>query len=151
MGTDFILPIFAFCLALQPLLKNFWKDTTKCLTRCEQRSTNTRIWKCETQNKDTMIDVSKENLIDFAEAARMLPRRASGKTVHTRTVARWALAGVGGIVLESIRIGGCRVTSREACQRFYDLLTIQNENRRRPHNGKPSAGTRDALAAKGLM
>ena len=70
-----------------------------------------------------MIDPHTETLIDFAEAARNVPRKASGKLVHAKTVARWALSGIRGIRLESICVGGRRLTSKEACKRFFEAQT----------------------------
>lgn len=54
-----------------------------------------------------------------------LPVTAAGREifrVSPVTAWRWALRGVGGIKLESIKIGGTRYTSREACQRFLERL-----------------------------
>ena len=71
-----------------------------------------------------MIDLEKEATITLAEAARRLPKTTSGRPVHVKTVARWVLHGVrGGICLESVLIGGRRVTSVEACKRFFAALT----------------------------
>lgn len=101
-----------------------------------------------------MIDADKEHLIDFAEAARNLPRSASGTAVHAKTVARWALVGVKGIKLESLCMGARRVTSREACQRFFTALTTATNESLKPRGvAAPvtSVADREKLAAKGLL
>lgn len=36
---------------------------------------------------------------------------------------RWVNDGIRGVVLESVRVGGCTYTSLEAIQRFANLLT----------------------------
>ena len=70
-----------------------------------------------------MIDISTEEVITLAEAARSLPRRRAGRPVHLSCVYRWTTVGCRGVVLEHIQIGSTRCTSREALQRFFDQLT----------------------------
>ncbi|MCA9184407.1 MAG: DUF1580 domain-containing protein [Pirellulaceae bacterium] len=60
-----------------------------------------------------MIDAATENLITIAQARHEFPHEPS-----TATIWRWMLKGVRGTVLESIRVGGRRFTSKEACHRF---------------------------------
>jgi Protein of unknown function (DUF1580) len=48
--------------------------------------------------------------------------------VAPATAWRWALRGVGGVRLESFKVGGLRYTSREACQRFLDRINGIVEN-----------------------
>jgi len=71
-----------------------------------------------------MIDLSSENLLSMAEAARLMPRRRRGRPCSIATLYRWSNPpGVKGIVLETADLGGGRITSREALQRFADALT----------------------------
>jgi hypothetical protein len=65
-----------------------------------------------------MIDVMNEQLLTFSQAAKALPNRPSVATIW-----RWATAGVRGIKLESILVGGTRYTSAERLQEFCDNLT----------------------------
>ena len=65
-----------------------------------------------------MIDIEKETLISFSEAARLLPGRTSPSTFW-----RWHRKGCRGIRLETIVIGSRRWVSREALQRFIDATT----------------------------
>jgi hypothetical protein len=70
-----------------------------------------------------MIDFQKEILLSFSQAAKRLPQKDDGKPRHPNTVGRWAREGLDGVILETIRIGGRRYTSQEACQRFFEALT----------------------------
>lgn len=65
-----------------------------------------------------MIDLLNENVISLTEAANTSPLRP-----HVSTVFRWIQRGVCGIKLESAMLGGRRVTSREAIQRFSDRVS----------------------------
>jgi hypothetical protein len=65
-----------------------------------------------------MIDHTAETLLTFAEAAAVLPDRPHVSTIH-----RWRLRGIGGVKLDTIRIGGRRYTSHEALERFINATT----------------------------
>ena len=67
-----------------------------------------------------MIDLSSENVFPVNEAPKHIPGRPSQASVW-----RWCLYGCGGIKLESILMGGRRLTSTEAIQRFADARTSQ--------------------------
>jgi hypothetical protein len=75
-----------------------------------------------------MIDLSGENAIGLAAAAKLIPPGRNGKRCHLSTVLRWVLNGAksptGELVkLEASRLGARWVTSREAIQRFMLALT----------------------------
>ena len=70
-----------------------------------------------------MIDTGVENLIPLRAVPQLLPSRPNGKRLHISAVYRWTLRGVKGIRLETVRIGGTTYTSREAIQRFSELLS----------------------------
>lgn len=61
------------------------------------------------------IDHTTETLIPFNSARSAFPGRPN---VTLQTLHRWRLTGVGGNTLETILIGGRRMTSREAIDRF---------------------------------
>jgi hypothetical protein len=65
-----------------------------------------------------MIDLSTERLCTFLQAAKTLPGH-----VHLSTLHRWRLRGIRGIKLETILVGGKRLTSAEALQRFAQRTT----------------------------
>ena len=71
-----------------------------------------------------MIELSREDLLVLADAAALLPRRR-GKKVHIATLYRWAKAGVRGVRLEVLAVGGVTYTSRQALQRFAERLTCR--------------------------
>jgi hypothetical protein len=64
------------------------------------------------------IDIGTENLITIGEASKALPSRP-----HIATVWRWVYHGCRGIKLETVNIGGRRLTSSEALQRFIERST----------------------------
>jgi hypothetical protein len=66
-----------------------------------------------------MIDTATEQLIPLTHAPQAVPHRP-----HLSTARRWARQGVGGVVLETVMIGGRRFTSREALQRFVHRLSV---------------------------
>ncbi len=75
--------------------------------------------------RDDVIDVARETVTSLTEAAKWkrLPRRRQGKRPHVSTIYRWATAGVAGVKLETIRVGGTLCTSLEALQRFFERLS----------------------------
>ena|SRR5437016_13994703 len=75
-----------------------------------------------------MIDITNEQTLRLAEAARIVGKGRGGKPLHESTVLRWILRGVPGpdgerVRLEGLRLGGHWITSREAIQRFAEALT----------------------------
>lgn len=82
-----------------------------------------------------MIDLNTETVLSLADAAKVLPKRRAGKPTHVATVYRWAQRGCRGVVLETIRVGCTRCTSREALQRFCEALT-RGDGRRRSSTAK---------------
>ena len=64
---------------------------------------------------------------------------AEGIRISPKTALRWALAGTGGAKLESIRIGGRRMTSRAAMRRFVE--------RQQPDQPTPAQQVLDQRAA----
>ena len=65
--------------------------------------------------------LNDEHICTFAQATRVLPE-VNGRRPHPSTIWRWARKGVFGIKLETRRIGGRFVTSREALERFARRL-----------------------------
>jgi hypothetical protein len=64
-------------------------------------------------SRNAMIDTSKERLLSMNEAQSEFPIKPS-----TPTLWRWVLKGTCGVVLESVKIGGRRFTSKQAIERF---------------------------------
>ncbi len=71
------------------------------------------------------IDITTEQIITLTEATRLScfrPRRR-GRGLSLQTIYRWTLHGCRGVVLESVQVGGTRVTSVEAIERFVERLS----------------------------
>lgn len=68
------------------------------------------------------IDFVVENLLSTVEAAKFVGARRGRRPINQSTIWRWCMHGVRGVRLESICIGGTRVTSTEALQRFFERL-----------------------------
>ena len=73
-----------------------------------------------------MLDLLSEQVVTLCEAAKRLPRLRKNRPVHVSTLWRWALRGLRGVRLETTMIGGVRVTSTEALQRFFARLASNN-------------------------
>ncbi len=63
-----------------------------------------------------------EQLVGLSDVPGMLPS-IGGKRVHRATVYRWVQRGIRGHRLEALCVGGRRVTSRQALDRFFQALT----------------------------
>ncbi len=61
------------------------------------------------------IDIDTEDIITLSEAAGLVPPRG----ISTATMTRWVQHGVRGAKLETVIVGGRRLTSREALARFF--------------------------------
>jgi hypothetical protein len=70
-----------------------------------------------------VIDPLREELMSLNEARNLFPRRRRNKRPDLSCLYRWTSRGCRGVVLESMRVGGTRCTSREACARFIRRLT----------------------------
>jgi len=78
-----------------------------------------------------MIDIRSEMIVTLRTAARRLPRRRRGRRTHVSTLHRWARRGLGGVRLETLKVGGATCTSVEALQRFFDRLSGGTEAQQR--------------------
>jgi hypothetical protein len=75
-----------------------------------------------------VLDLTTENPIPLAAAAKFVPPGRNGRRTHLSTILRWVVRGArspsGELVrLEAARLGGRWITSREALQRFAERLT----------------------------
>ena len=70
------------------------------------------------------IDLSSELPVPLSDVPSLpcIPRRRGGRKLHRSTPFRWAHAGVKGVHLEVIRVGGTLCTSVAALQRFFEQL-----------------------------
>jgi hypothetical protein len=91
-----------------------------------------------------MINIQHEKLIRLEDVADYLPSSRRGKRLGRAVVFRWALHGVRGTVLETMKVGGARFTSIEAVQRFVERQNEGGEGHC-PHH--PDAFAKRAAAA----
>lgn len=75
-----------------------------------------------TMATDVVSRVLSEDLCTFAEVTKMIREQQSTSKMHVSTVHRWCLRGVKGHKLESVRVGGRLLTSRQAVHRFLNAL-----------------------------
>lgn len=97
------------------------------------------------------MDLANEQLIPFSEAREAFPGR---KRVGLATLHRWRLRGVrGGVVLETMVVGGQRFTSVEAIARFVAAMN-RSEQSQPEMNGQQrrarSEAARAELAGRGI-
>lgn len=78
-----------------------------------------------------------EKLLPLVEAVES----ETGRRVHLSTVLRWAMKGAKGLTLESVFLGGRRLTSTEAVRRF-----IQAGSERAKATTTPTITPRQAAA-----
>lgn len=68
-----------------------------------------------------MIDIEKEHLCKLVDVPSQIPTKP-----HLSTVVRWTRQGLNGAILETILIGGRRLTSVQAIQRFIQVRNGKN-------------------------
>ena len=92
-----------------------------------------------------MIDVSCEKLIRLEDVRDYIPSGRRGKKLSKAVMYRWALKGVTGILLETVKVGGSRFTTVEAIERF---ISAQNGGPSLPENTLPASPTQRKRAAE---
>ena len=75
-----------------------------------------------------MICTSSENLIAFDRIPQYL-QKTFGHKVHLASVYRWANKGIGGVRLETIKVGAKRFTSTQALDRLFNGATKAGQER----------------------
>lgn len=101
-----------------------------------------------------MINIASEDILTPTQACEWLPRRRAGKKTSLSTICRWINAGVAGVRLETIHLGGVRCTSKQALQRFFDAVSAARagdapaSDPASPSPGKPKPATRSAKQAR---
>jgi len=96
------------------------------------------------------MNLHNETCLSLKDAARLPELQAGGKGPHLATIWRWASAGVRGVVLETGRIGGKRVTSAEAVRRFLARLAGEQAVPPAAARAKQIATAHAELAAAGI-
>lgn len=67
-----------------------------------------------------MLDARLKDLIPITTVPDHLPCRAGGRRYHPSTASRWALYGLHGTRLASVKLGGKRFTKTEWLARFLE-------------------------------
>jgi hypothetical protein len=94
-----------------------------------------------------MSGILEETLLSLPDACSAFP----GRKVSRATLHRWRLSGVRGVVLETVMIGGRRLTSLEAIKRFLDAQNEQPvDSLTATDRAVRSAVARASLKARGV-
>ncbi|HEX4606732.1 MAG TPA: DUF1580 domain-containing protein [Urbifossiella sp.] len=88
----------------------------------------------------------------LTEPRLSLPAAAIRFGVSFPTVRRWVAAGIKGVKLETAKVGGARVTSPDACDRFLEALNPETEKptRTAAQRRRAAVASGNRLAAMGL-
>jgi len=70
-----------------------------------------------------MIDTAVEQPLPLAVLARKVPNRDGKRGVNVSTMWRWIQRGIHGVRLESLLIGGIRMSTEQALARFFERTT----------------------------
>ena len=85
---------------------------------------------------------SADDLLTFAQAARLLPRRRGGSKAATSTIWRWSRTGSRGVILRVVRVGGNVYVPREALVEFIEQRSVVDHA---PQHPSPSTASRRAV------
>jgi len=69
------------------------------------------------------LNLLTEEVITLTEARNFLPEVQGLQRPHVCTVWRWTLKGIGGVKLETVKIGSRIVTSKQALTRFISATS----------------------------
>jgi len=83
-----------------------------------------------------------EELLTFAEVARLLPRRRGGAKTAVSTLWRWSKRGSRGVVLETVHVGGNVYVSRDALR---DFITKRSLVEAAPQSPCPTTASKRAM------
>jgi hypothetical protein len=86
------------------------------------------VEKCRLLGEIDVIDPQREEICSLGEGASYITKNFAARKPSLSAISRWAINGLRGVRLESLKIGGQRVTSKEAINRFFAALS-QNEHR----------------------
>lgn len=69
------------------------------------------------------LNLLTEEVITLSEARNFLPEIQGCKRPCVSTIWRWTLRGIGGVKLETVKIGSRIVTSKQAVTRFISATS----------------------------
>jgi hypothetical protein len=94
------------------------------------------------------IDVIQDKLLTLSQAAQHA--KPGDRRLAPSTIWRWYRKGIAGVKLETICLGGTRLTSAEALQRFFNGVTEARDHVETPNNCNGDAGQRSELTEQQL-
>jgi hypothetical protein len=103
----------------------------------------------------SVADILDEQFVTLENACKFIPGLRPGKNVNRSTIYRWSDSGVRGVRLETIQVGGRRMTTHEAIKRFIMEMSkperiqeVKQQIVSRLHSPKSERKRKRALAAK---
>jgi hypothetical protein len=75
------------------------------------------------------MDYPRDELIPIRSMVNELPRQQDQRPIHPSTITRWALYGLGGVILPTIKLAGRRYVRRDDLQRFLTQCASQKAPR----------------------
>jgi hypothetical protein len=92
-----------------------------------------------------VIDQTSTDFRPLSYWARKIPNRRGGVGINVATTWRWAMAGVRGIRLKTVMVGGIRMTNGVLVSEFFAALTAAAD--RAPAPIRSSRQREQAIAA----
>jgi hypothetical protein len=71
--------------------------------------------------------MTNETLLTLTAATKLIPPRRGAKRTNVSTLYRWAQRGLRGVKLETVQVGGTRMTTKEALSRFFNDLRAADQ------------------------
>ena len=96
-----------------------------------------------------IVEADAGERYSIREFCKLFPGR-TGRGISRATAMRWMLAGVGGVRLESLKVGGARYISRESLDRFIAALNHRPEVVKPVDRDREAERTERLLAAEGF-
>ncbi len=97
------------------------------------------------------IDPLREDVYPLSGVPKRLRRQGRcGRPTHVSTIYRWAMHGVNGARLETIKIGGTMYTSDAALRRFFNTLTNPEAPSEPADDDRRQDRVESELAAEGI-
>src|SRR5687767_3852118 len=78
------------------------------------------------------IDLSVEEAKPLSVLARSVPNRSGKRGICASTIWRWSLRGIRGVRLETVVIGGIRMSTDAALSRFFVATTAAANGEQAP-------------------
>lgn len=100
--------------------------------------------------KQTGPTAKADRLISLSAAVQLawLPRKKNGKAIHVITLVRWALRGLRGVRLQTVKVGRTRCVTEQALLDFFESLSQVDTHSIVPIPRPPSSRQRDQAARR---